>query len=65
MRIVVDFAREEPMLGLNSTGQSGNPASPHYKDGIDAWLEGRYMSFPFKAENQDKTYGNRPLLLVP
>lgn len=65
MRIVVDFAREEPMLGLNSTGQSGNPASPHYKDGIDAWLEGRYMSFPFKTENLDKTYGNQRLLLVP
>lgn len=65
MRIVVDFAREEPMLGLNSTGQSGNPASTHYKDGIDAWLEGRYMSFPFKAENLDKTYGSQRLLLVP
>lgn len=65
MRIVVDFAREEPMFGLNSTGQSGNPASAHYKDGIDAWLEGRYMSFPFKAENLNKTYGNQRLLLVP
>ncbi len=65
MRIVVDFASEEPMLGQNSTGQSGNPASPHYKDGIDAWLEERYMSFPFKPENQEKTYGNQRLLLVP
>ncbi len=65
MRIVVDFAREEPMIGMNSTGQSGNPASPHYKDGIDAWLEGRYMSFPFKAENLDKAYGKQSLLLVP
>lgn len=65
MRLVVDFAREEPMLGLNGTGQSGNPASPHYADGIDAWLKGSYMSFPFKAENLDRTYGQQRLLLVP
>src|SRR3990167_6458460 len=39
MRIVVDFGREEPLIGLNSSGQSGNPASKHYADGIDAWLK--------------------------
>ncbi|GAB6387071.1 penicillin acylase family protein [Stutzerimonas marianensis] len=65
MRIIVDFGREEPMLGLNSSGQSGNPASPHYADGIDAWLKGQYQSFPFKAENLDKVYGNQRLLLTP
>lgn len=65
MRIIVDFGREEPMLGQNSSGQSGNPASPHYADGIDAWLKGDYMSFPFKAENLVKTYGSRRLLLTP
>lgn len=65
MRLVVDFAREEPMLGQIGTGQSGNPASPHYADGIDAWLKGQYASFPFKAENLDKAYGTRRLLLVP
>lgn len=65
MRIIVDFGRDEPMLGLNSSGQSGNPASPHYADGIDAWLKGNYMSFPFKSENLEKTYGTRRLLLTP
>lgn len=65
MRIIVDFGRDEPMIGLNSSGQSGNPASPHYADGIDAWLKGGYMSFPFKAENLDKVYGTQRLLLTP
>lgn len=65
MRIIVDFGRDEPMIGLNSSGQSGNPASPHYADGIEAWLKGGYMSFPFKSENLDKTYGTQRLLLTP
>src|SRR3546814_3863674 len=59
MRIIVDFGRDEPMIGLNSSGQSGNPASPHYADGIEAWLKGQYMSFPFKSENLDKVYGTQ------
>ncbi|MES2821541.1 MAG: penicillin acylase family protein [Pseudomonadota bacterium] len=65
MRIVVDFARPEPLIGVNSTGQSGNPASPHYADGIDAWLKGQYMTFPFQSQNLDKAYGTQRLLLTP
>ena len=65
MRIIVDFNRSEPMIGLNSSGQSGNPASPHYADGIDAWLGGQYMSFPMQEKNLDKVYGTRGLLLLP
>lgn len=65
MRIVVDFGREEPLIGLNSSGQSGNPASKHYADGIDAWLKGNYMSFPFQSQNLDKVYGTKRLLLMP
>jgi acyl-homoserine-lactone acylase len=65
MRIVVDFGQSEPMLGVNSSGQSGNPASPHYADGIDAWLKGNYVSFPFQAQNLDRVYGSQRLTLVP
>lgn len=65
MRIVVDFSQAEPLIGLNSTGQSGNPASPHYADGIEAWQKGRYMSFPFQSQNIEKVYGNQRLVLVP
>jgi acyl-homoserine-lactone acylase len=65
MRIVVDFGREEPLIGLNSSGQSGNPASPHYADGIEAWRKGQYLSFPFQAHNLEKAYGSKRLLLMP
>jgi acyl-homoserine-lactone acylase len=65
MRIVVDFSQDEPLIGLNSTGQSGNPASPHYADGIQAWQQGQYMSFPFQAKNLDKVYGKQRLSLIP
>ena len=65
MRIVVDFGLPEPMIGVNSSGQSGNPASPHYADGIEAWLKGGYMSFPFQSGNLDKVYGSKRLMLMP
>ncbi|MDP3979205.1 MAG: penicillin acylase family protein [Pseudomonas sp.] len=65
MRIVVDFGREEPLIGLNSSGQSGNPASAHYADGIEAWRKGQYMSFPFQPQNLDKVYGTKRLILTP
>jgi len=48
MRMIVDFSREEPMLAVNSSGQSDNPSSPHYDDGITAWREGKYLPFPFQ-----------------
>jgi acyl-homoserine-lactone acylase len=48
MRMIVDFGQEEPMLAVNSTGQSDNPSSPHYDDGIKAWRDGKYIPFPFK-----------------
>ncbi|MFG0379533.1 penicillin acylase family protein [Pseudomonas sp. zbq_18] len=65
MRIIVDFGLPEPMIGVNSSGQSGNPASPHYADGIEAWLKGGYMSFPFQSGNLDKVYGSKRLMLMP
>lgn len=65
MRLIVDFAAPEPFIGVNSSGQSGNPASPHYADGIEAWLKGQYMTFPFQAQNLDLVYGKQRLVLRP
>jgi acyl-homoserine-lactone acylase len=48
MRMIVDFSMEEPMLAVNSSGQSDNPSSSHYDDGIKAWRDGKYIPFPFK-----------------
>ena len=65
MRMIIDFGQVEPMMAQNSTGQSSNPASPHYTDGIDPWLKGQYISFPMQPQNFDKTYGKTRLTLVP
>lgn len=58
MRLLVDFSQDEPMLGVNSSGQSDNPSSPHYDDGIKAWREGSYIPFPFKEEGVKAQYKN-------
>ncbi len=65
MRLIVDFSLAEPMLGQNSPGQSGNPASAHYVDGVEGWLKGQYVSFPMQPQNFDKTYGTKRLTLTP
>ena len=56
MRLIVDFSQVEPMLAVNSSGQSDNPSSPHYDDGITAWREGRYIPFPFGDAAIKKQY---------
>lgn len=64
MRMIVDFGSDEPLILVNSSGQSDNPSSPYYDDGVKAWYEGRYQIFPFKEENVKKHYTN-VLTLAP
>jgi penicillin amidase len=45
-------------------GQSGDPASPHYKDQFDAWSKGRAAVFPFSV-NAVKSATVSRLLLAP
>ncbi|WP_339529053.1 penicillin acylase family protein [Pseudomonas mucidolens] len=65
LRMIVDFGQVEPMMGQNGIGHSGNPASPHYTDGIDPWLRAQYLSFPLQPQNFDRVYGKTRLTLVP
>ena len=65
MRMIIDFGQTEPMMGQNSSGQSSNPASAHYADGIDPWLKGQYTGFPMQPQNFDRSYGKTRLTLVP
>ncbi|MCB9493865.1 MAG: penicillin acylase family protein [Desulfobacteraceae bacterium] len=64
MRIIADFSLDEPFYAINSTGQSEHPSSPNYDDGIKAWLNGEYLSFPFKEENMEKVY-KKAYVLTP
>lgn len=64
-RLIVDFGQAEPLQVLTSNGQSGNPASRHYSDGLDAWFKGRFTSLPMQPQNFARVYGNQRLTLVP
>ncbi len=62
MRVIVDFSQAEPMWGMNSTGQSDNPASAHYKDGIYSFVKAEYWPFPFQQAEIDTQYRNKFVL---
>lgn len=42
-RMVVDVGDWDNSRAINSPGQSGDPASPHYGDLFPLWAEGRYV----------------------
>ncbi|MGE7957664.1 penicillin acylase family protein [Pseudomonas sp. NPDC089530] len=65
LRLIVDFSQSEPLSVMNSSGQSGNPASPNYLNGIDGWLKGQYLNFPLQPQNFDRLYGKTRLTLTP
>ena len=65
MRFIVDFGQSEPLMGQNGTGQSGNPVSPNYLNGIDPWLKGQYIGLPMQPQNFERVYGKTRLTLTP
>lgn len=65
MRVIVDFGQPEPLMIQDGAGQSGNPVSPNYANGIDPWIKGQYQSLPLQPQNFDRAYGKRRLTLVP
>lgn len=65
MRFIVDFGQPEPLMMQDGAGQSGNPVSPNYANGIDQWIKGQYQSLPLQSQNFDRAYGKTRLTLVP
>ncbi len=51
MRMIVDFSDFNNSLWIQSTGQSGHPASPHYRDLIDKWRTIQYDPMLWGPEN--------------
>jgi len=41
-RFLADLAESGQARGVNTAGNAGNPASPHYADQFDDWLTGAY-----------------------
>jgi penicillin amidase len=46
-RQLVDLADIDRSMGTTPVGQSGNPASPHYRDLFGLWSAGEYHPLPF------------------
>ena len=43
LKIIADTENWDNSLGLNTPGQSGDPASPHYRDLFELWARGKYF----------------------
>ena len=42
-RVVLDVGAWDNSRAMNAPGQSGDPASPHYRDLVPMWLKGEYF----------------------
>jgi penicillin amidase len=49
-RIVVDVGNWDNSRAINAPGQSGDPASPHYRDLADKWAKGEYFPLLYSKE---------------
>jgi penicillin amidase len=63
-RQILDVGAWDRSLGVNSTGQSGHPRSPHYFDQNILWRQGLYRELPFTHEAVEAATVSR-LELVP
>lgn len=65
MRLVVDFSSPEPLFLTIAGGQSANPASPHYDDGIELWMKADNRQIFVNDKEKVAKQFNRTLILNP
>jgi penicillin amidase len=63
-RAVYDLSNLDDSRGVLPTGQSGNPASPHWNDQTDMWTAGELRPLPFTRAGVEAAAMER-LSLVP
>jgi penicillin amidase len=63
-RLVVDVGAWDNSLAMNSPGQSGDPASPHFADLFPAWAAGRAIPLLYSRQ-QIESVTERRILLEP
>ena len=63
-RVVVDVGAWDNSLAMNSPGQSGDPASPHFADLFPAWAAGGAIPLLYSRERVEAATERR-ILLVP
>jgi penicillin amidase len=63
-RLILDVGAWDQSVAVNTAGESGHPASPHYFDQNALWRAGRYHSVPFSRAAVDAATVSQ-LQLVP
>ncbi len=53
MRMVMDVGAWDNSVAINTPGQSGDPASPHYADLAQTWAAGEYFPLCYSKEAVD------------
>ncbi|GAB4086412.1 hypothetical protein GCM10028784_30420 [Myceligenerans cantabricum] len=64
MRMVVDMADLDASTWVTVTGVSGHPASKHYDDQLDEWVDGETFSWPFTRDAVEEAT-DEELTLIP
>ncbi|HUJ31322.1 MAG TPA: penicillin acylase family protein [Candidatus Acidoferrum sp.] len=65
MRFVSDLANFDDSLMEITTGESGEYASPYYRDQFPEWFAGRGIPAPFTDSAEEKVRAHRLFLLPP
>ena len=53
-RMVLDVGNWDNSRAINTPGQSGDPASPHYRDLAGSWAEGKYFPLLYSRQAVEK-----------
>jgi penicillin G amidase len=62
-RQIIDLSDLDSSVGTHTVGQSGNPASPHYRDLYPLWSTGRYHPLPFTRKAVEEAAASKLELL--
>jgi penicillin amidase len=54
-RMVADVGNWDASVAINTPGQSGDPASPHYRDLAPLWVEGRYFPLAYSRDAVERS----------
>jgi penicillin amidase len=63
LRIVLDVGQWDNSRAVNAPGQSGDPASPHYRDLAALWLRGEYFPLLYSRDKIEAAVSRRINLL--
>lgn len=61
-RLLADLATPDRILTVQNAGNSGQPLSPHYADGLEPWIEGGYRTISLTRAGVEADLTGRTVL---